>query len=100
MKHSKEMEELIIEAIDSCYDNKGNFSSAGAKANVERFISQNFTPNSQCISKEEVEKLLDKHFHYIVRDNLYAFKKNQYEEHFLAEQIANDIKLLLSNSTN
>jgi len=52
MKQSKEMEELIIEAIDSCYDKNGEFSSAGAKANVERLISQNY------ISKAEVEEAL------------------------------------------
>lgn len=44
--------------------------------------------------EEVVNTILEKHFHYITRDNLWSFRGNQYHEPYLADEIAKDIQSL------
>lgn len=70
MKQSKEMEELLNTKILARAYLAHAFSAGSNKRDnsiieklgdeLEDKISQNFTPNSECISKEEVENIIDK----------------------------------------
>lgn len=62
--------------------------------NVINFIEELLHQATSKAREEVVNTILEKHFHYITRDNLWSFRGNQYHEPYLADEIAKDIQSL------
>jgi len=57
-----QMDDELEEQLDKWFDTEigVKYSTLQRKDNCKQFITDNFTPNSECISKEELNKIIDK----------------------------------------
>ena len=50
--------------------------------------------------KNELQNYQEKYFHYIVRDNLWSFKRNQYQECYLGPDMGKDLNKIINKIKN
>jgi len=50
--------------------------------------------------KNELQNYQEKYFHYIVRDNMWNFKGNQYKNHFLGSEMGSELDKIINKLSN